>query len=93
MLRLRSVALLFHAAMFAVCPFVVFPAAKDTPRPQLAFSCAKDNDLLAALTNSAADIRRYDTPQKAIQHAAPNTAVLILADQYPMQKTSIGADT
>jgi hypothetical protein len=94
MVRFWSPVPLVSMIAFALYLQSAFSASgKDAPRPQLVFSCSKDNDLLAALTDAAADIRRFDTPQKAIQYAPPNTAVLILADKYPMEKTSMGPDS
>ena len=47
----------------------------------LTFSCSADNDLYSILAKSGCP--RYDTPAEAVDHAAPGSAVLILADRYP----------
>ena len=52
-------------------------------------SCAPNNDLYQVLTANQHPCSRYDTPAQAIENAAPNTGVLILADAYPQKRTQL----
>jgi hypothetical protein len=77
--------LLFSAALLsAVCP-----SATAKPGPaSLTFCCSARNDLYLALAKSR--YPRFQTPLAAIQNAAPGSAVLLLADDYPARQTPLG---
>ena len=67
-------------------------AEKQSAAP-LTFCCTAQNDLYLAL--SKARYPRFLTPLEAIQSAAPHSAVLLLADDYPARQTvldSVGFD-
>jgi hypothetical protein len=57
---------------------------------RLTFCCSGDNDLYKAVLSSDAKVNRFDAVEAAIENAAPETAVLILADGYP--KTRVRVD-
>ena len=63
----------------------------EPPPSQLTFACAKENDLYQALAKGGQAPARFATPAEAIDAAAPGTAVLILADQYPQARTEVDA--
>ena len=79
------------AVLASVCPLDSAAGEASGKGAQLTFCCDKDNDLLLALTDSSARIRRVDTPEKAVAEAPAGSAVLILADRYPAQKTKISS--
>ncbi|MCW3100101.1 MAG: hypothetical protein JWL77_5719 [Chthonomonadaceae bacterium] len=54
----------------------------------LTFCCAPDNDLYVALQKSGTHFLRYSTAEEAIEKASTETAVLLLADGYPTQRTA-----
>jgi hypothetical protein len=57
----------------------------------LTFCCRPDNDLYLAL--GAYKFSRFTNALVAVQRAPKNSAVLVLADRYPEQTTSIGSET
>ncbi len=57
----------------------------------LTFNCTPGNDLYAVLAKSGAKCPRFDSAQEAVEHAAPGSAVLILADGYPEATTKVDA--
>jgi hypothetical protein len=61
-------------------------AAKYSTAP-LTFCCSAQNDLYLALRK--AHHPRFETPILAIQNAAPGSAVLLLADDYPVRQTAL----
>ncbi len=83
-MRLRKSLLLFGAALF--CSASLSTAAKQKVAP-LTFCCSAQNDLYLAL--GKAHYPRFETPLAAIQDAAPGSAVLLLADDYPTRQTAI----
>jgi hypothetical protein len=60
--------------------------AKQDAAP-LTFCCSAQNDLYVAL--GKAHYPRFTTPFAAIQSAAPGSAVLLLADDYPVRTTGL----
>ena len=80
----RQFAPLF-VALLLLAPFAIW--AKNRTADALTFSCSSKNDLFTALVHSK--YRRFDTPLAAIQHAKTNSAVLILADNYPEKVTQL----
>jgi hypothetical protein len=52
-------------------------------------ACRADNDLFQVLQDASASCQRCDTPSEAIRAARPGGAVLLLADGYPAQRTSL----
>jgi hypothetical protein len=58
-------------------------------RLPLVFSCRPDNDLYVALTRAGARCQAQRTPSEAIGCTQPGQTVLILADEYPEQTTSL----
>jgi hypothetical protein len=78
-------ALLFLSAAFlsCVCPSA---AAKQSAAP-LTFCCSEQNDLYVALGKTR--YPRFPTPLAAIRNAAPDSGVLLLADDYPARQTAL----
>jgi hypothetical protein len=68
-------------AIGSLCP------AQAKSRAGLTFCCSPSNDLYVALGKPAPP--RFTTPAAAIEHAAPGSAVLLLADAYPEHTTSV----
>ena len=57
----------------------------------LIFSCAADNDLLRVALANRIELRRFDTPQAAVEAASDGDGVLLLADGYPAKTLSLEA--
>lgn len=55
----------------------------------LVFSCKPDNDLYTVLSKPGSKCPRYDTAAEAVEHAAPGSGVLMLADEYPAGMTKV----
>ncbi|HVM48254.1 MAG TPA: hypothetical protein VMU04_09515 [Candidatus Acidoferrum sp.] len=75
--------------MFAAGPLALGLAAAGAlgnDGSGLTFCCSPSNDLYLALGKPS--VPRYESPAAAIQHAAPDSAVLLLADGYPAQTTA-----
>lgn len=66
-------------------------AAAPASRAGLTLCCSADNDLYRVLTQSGCKVQRVSDPQGAVDRAAPGSAVLILADDYPEKLTNIPA--
>ena len=64
------------------------PAASAGP---LIFSGPADNDLVRVATENGISIKRFDTPQAAVQAAGEGEGVLLLADGYPEKTTQLDA--
>ncbi len=64
------------------------PAAFTGP---LFFSCSADNDLLRVASENGMDVKRFDTPQAAVEAAGEGDGVLLLADGYPAKTTALDA--
>ena len=82
--RLRKSLLPLSAALFFSA--ILSAAAKQSAVP-LTFCCSAQNDLYLALRQ--AHYPRFQTPLAAIQSAAPGSAVLLLADDYPARQTAL----
>lgn len=65
-----------------------FSAAAGTKSP-LTFCCENNNDLFLALEQAGAHCPRFSSVTQALNSAPPDSAVLVLADQYPVQTTRI----
>jgi hypothetical protein len=68
--------------------FVLALSEARTRRP-LYFSCSEDNDLYRVASASGIACSRYDHVQEAVARAPQGSGLLILADAYPDQTTSI----
>jgi hypothetical protein len=80
----RKTLLLLSATLLSnVCPFAT---AKQSAAP-LTFCCSAQNDLYLAL--GRAHYPRFETALAAIQSAASGSAVLLLADGYPIRQTAL----
>ena len=66
-------------------------AARAADPPCLTVSCAPDNDLLRVLQASGYSCERADSPRAAVERAAQDGAVLVLADGYPQRPTEVPA--
>ena len=83
-MKLRNYFLLFGAALLFSAHLSAAP--KQCPTP-LTFSCSAQNDLYLALAK--AHYPRFETPLAAIQNATAGSAVLLLADDYPVRQTAL----
>ncbi len=81
-MNLHQSPLLLGAAL--LCSITPAAAASQSATP-LTFCCSPQNDLYVAL--GKARYPRFQTPRAAISNAAPGSAVLLLADDYPTQQT------
>jgi len=57
----------------------------------LFFSCSADNDLFRVASENGIDVKRFDTPQAAVEAAGEGDGVLLLADGYPAKTTALDA--
>lgn len=57
----------------------------------ITISCHENNDLYLVLKENNVSVYRYDTPDQAIDQAKAGSGVMILADDYPAQTTTINA--
>jgi hypothetical protein len=80
----KSLLALLSAALLSGASFS--PAGKQNAGP-LTFCCSVQNDLYLALRK--ARYPRCETVLAAIQYAAPGSAVLLLADDYPGRQTAL----
>lgn len=62
-------------------------SAEKQNAASLTFCCAAQNDLYLALGKPG--YPRFPTPGTAIENAAPGSAVLVLADDYPARQTAL----
>lgn len=58
-------------------------------RIPITLSCGASNDLLCVLAGNGYAVTRRNAPAKAVESAAPGSAVMILADGYPSATTEI----
>ena len=63
-----------------------------TAQATLYLSCEKDNDLYQVLQGNDIQCIRCDNAQQAVVQAQPNAGVLILADGYPTETTTIAPE-
>lgn len=62
--------------------------ARVEARPlNVSFACSAANDLYKVVSQSGSSCARFDTAREAIDHAAPGSGVLVLADGYPAART------
>ncbi len=66
-------------------------AYPKTDRARVNLCCNTTNDLYVLLHKDHIAVKVYSTPGQAISNAADGSGVLILADNYPQQKTSISS--
>jgi hypothetical protein len=81
-IRLLGFRLLLCGTLTDVMAGVAFA----TERPVITIAGARDNDLYLVLKNSGLHPKRYANPMEAVAAAPKDSAVLLLADEYP-QKT------
>ena len=67
------------------------PAAAKQSRAPLTFCCSAGNDVYLALRN--VHYPRFETGLAAIRNAAPDSAVLLLADGYPARRIALDDST
>lgn len=60
-----------------------------TEKNDIILSCNESNDLYKILKENKVGCTRYNTPQEAITNAQDGSAVMILADNYPIETTEI----
>ena len=58
-------------------------------QPALVVCCSDKNDLYNVLQQNGLDVQRFDCPDQAINEALMGASILILADGYPTQSTSL----
>ena len=75
--------------VYVLASLITIVCAQAAPAPNFVFCCAADNDLFRVMTASGIACARYDKAGDAVQNAAPNAGVLILADGYPDQVTAV----
>ena len=81
-----------HLAAFLIAAFGAshpIPAASAEP---LIFSCAADNDLFRVASQNGMQLKRFNSPDAAVDAAAEGSGVLILADGYPEKPTALSAE-
>ncbi len=81
----------FCTPLATACAALLFSRVASAPAlAPLAFCCSPQNDLYVAL--GAAHYPRFETPNAAIQNAPSNSAVLLLADEYPRLAVTVDSD-
>ena len=78
-------------AAFLIAPVAMLsciPAASAGP---LIFCCSAGNDLFRVASDNRINLKRFDTPQAAVEAAGEGEGVLLLADGYPEKTTSLDA--
>lgn len=80
----RLAALLIAALAMMSCLSTVLAAP-------LIFCCSADNDLFRVASENGMELKRFDTPQAAVESAAEGNGVLLLADGYPTKTTALEA--
>jgi hypothetical protein len=79
----------FISSALVFCCLATAAGAQETA---LSLCCARGNDLESVLKRCGQRHARNDTPLKAIEAAAPGSAVLILADGYPEKTTPVSPE-
>ncbi|HQT92672.1 MAG TPA: hypothetical protein PL001_11675, partial [Candidatus Kryptobacter bacterium] len=69
--------------------FLSVAAYSQDKRSIINLCCNPNSDLYVLLRKENVDVKIYKTPRQAISSAMKGTGVLILADSYPMQRTSV----
>ena len=82
----------FKIASIIVAACCSAPAiAAENAALNLVFSCRADNDLYRVLTESDRAYPRFDNPAEAVARAPEGAGLLVLADGYPQQRTTVDA--
>ncbi len=76
-------------ALITIAPESLSAAGKT---PAFGFCCAGNNDLYLSLARAGEKYPRYPNAAEALKSAAPDTAVLILADNYPAQTVLVSVE-
>lgn len=69
------------------------PVGRSIKRVTLRIAGGAANDLVRGLRQGGASFTQFDSAAEAINDALPGSAVLVLADGYPQQRTRIPADS
>jgi hypothetical protein len=81
--------LLFCRAILplALCASSLCGSLANAASSRLFFSCNKENDLFVAIEGARKS--RYETPAAAVRAAPAQSAVLLLADEYPVRTVAL----
>ena len=71
--------------------FLSVTAYSQNKRPTINLCCNTKSDLYILLRKEEVNVKIYETPRQAITQAMRGTGVLILADAYPKQRTSVSS--
>ncbi len=82
---------LLHICIIALCLVLLSSGIAHAKTLKMSFACSAKNDLYAALQKCGYRCPRYESPAMAVEHAKPETAVLILAEGYPSTPTKLEA--
>lgn len=80
---MKKTIFLFHL----IC--ILFFLLSCTEKIDIILSCNESNDLYKVLKENKIHCIRYNTPEEAINNAAQGSAVMILADDYPVKTTQM----
>ena len=75
--------------MLALVTILVMVIQACGTKSDLTLCCSENNDLYKTLLENNINCNRYDTPEKAIDMAKKGTGVMILAEGYPQQTTTM----
>ena len=76
---------LYTLTILIISLFFACSAGKST----IVISCSEDNDLYKVMKQNNISVKRYDTPEEAVKRAKKGSGLLILADGYPVNTTSL----
>ena len=71
-----------------LCAAACVSAASAAP---LIFVCGPDNDLFRVASQNRLELKRFNTPDAAVEAAGEGDGVLLLADGYPARTTALDA--
>src|SRR5436305_11242457 len=79
----------FRCAILIIClsGLTTFAAS-----PSITLSCSSDNDLFIVLKNNGLKPKCFATPSRAVNAAAKDSAVLLLADDYPEKPLTLSSE-
>jgi len=72
-----------------VLSIIIWLLCTTAAQGTLYLSCEQGNDIYQVLVDNDIPCRRFDNPAQAVEQAAPNAGVLILAQDYPLKATPI----
>lgn len=76
---------IFFKAIFLLLSIVLFTNCEQNDK--IVFVCSADNDLYHAVAESNGNFQRFSSAEEAVNTVKENAGILVLADNYPDEKT------